>query len=816
MAGTATRLLVENAVAAKGILLGHVQGIGVRPAIAQLATKRGLAGTVCNVGSGVEIVIEGTVSDVDCFRKQLVESLPPHAVVRGCEWSPWAVQGLGEFRIVRRQVAGVLATPVPTDRAVCQKCLRETLDKGERRQGYAFTSCTQCGPRFSIVETMPYERTDTTMQAFAQCKECEGEYSDPGDRRFHAQTNACPKCGPLLWCSDHGGQLAIASDRVVEFAAVLIQSGGIVAIRGLGGYQLVCDATNRDAVNRLRTDKRRPDKPFAVVVANVAESARIATASPSEVDALASIENPIVILRQNDMSGLAPEVSSGLATVGTMLPTTPLHALLVRACGRPLVVTSGNVDGEPLATEPEIAEHDLANVADLFAHHDRPIAHPVDDSVIRVIAGRPVTIRLARGLVPLPLPLDTTLPGLAVGGHQKVTIALCNGSQSVLCPHLGDLDALAMRERFDSHVAEMLGLYACKPEFLVGDLHPDYFTGRWLRRCDGPQVVVGESGMSVHPRAPADVAPPRSGPSCERLLSEVRHVIRVQHHHAHIAAGMLENGWQDREVLGVAFDGTGYGPDGTIWGGEFLRCTLTSFRRVARLRPFRLPGGERAIREPWRIALSLLVEALPPSELTRTCKALLPTKVPWRWLLDHLSRGSRTGADGSILSDADSGLSPMTTSAGRLFDGIASLVLQIAASSYEGLPAIRLEDVCEESEPGQYEFTLQEADPIELDWRPVVRQVVEDVHNHVPTTQIAIRFHRGLAAAVALIAERFHQYPVVLGGGVFQNRFLVEQIADLIPAARLGLPGRIPPNDGGLAAGQLAIASRVLESIQRS
>jgi hydrogenase maturation protein HypF len=533
------------------------------------------------------------------------------------------------------------------------------------------------------------------------------------------------------------------------------------------------------------------------------------------------VENPIVIVPALDGSFLSREVAPGLSSVGLMLPTTPLHALLVRECGRPLVVTSGNIDGEPLAADPEGAVRDLACIADLFVHHDRPIAHPVDDSVVRVMAGRSVTIRLARGLAPLPLPGDGTMPGLAVGGHQKVAIALCNGWQSALGPHLGDLDLLEMRERFERHVAEMLALYDCKPKFLVGDQHPDYCTSRWLGSFDVPQVVVGESGIDVQPPAPGKVFPQRSDLSLGRLLSEVRHVVRVQHHHAHIAAGMLEHGWQDRgEVLGVAFDGTGYGPDGTIWGGEFLLCTLTSFRRVARLRPFWLPGGERAIREPWRIALSLLADAVRPSELSDACFKLLPEGVPWRRLLALSApqdvRACVDDSGRSAFGRAISGLSPMTSSAGRLFDGIAGLVLQIGKSSYEGLPAIRLEDACDESEPGRYEFTLQEGDPIELDWRPVVRQVVDDLRDDVSAGQIAMRFHRGLAAAVALISDRFPQHPVVLGGGVFQNRVLVEQIADAVPGARLGLPGRIPPNDGGLAAGQLAIAARVLEEVHKS
>jgi hydrogenase maturation protein HypF len=517
--------------------------------------------------------------------------------------------------------------------------------------------------------------------------------------------------------------------------------------------------------------------------------------SLSEWKAMTGAENPVVIRSMLADMTLSPEVSRGLSSVGVMLPTTPLHALLADACRFPLVVTSGNIDGDPLATEVTEAERSLGEIANLFLHHDRPIAHPVDDSVVRLIAGRATTIRLARGLAPLSLAIASSSSGLALGGHQKVAIALSNGAQAVLGPHLGDLDTVSMRNRFEAHVDEMLALYGCSPEFVVVDQHPDYFTSRWIEQFEVPRITVEEAALR---REPA-IRPMKASPSPRSHLGSVRHLVRVQHHHAHIAAAMIERGWQDREVLGVAFDGTGYGPDGTIWGGEFLLSSLTTYRRVARLRPFALLGGELAIREPWRVALSLVAEVLPTSTLDEACRRFLPPEVAWQ---------------AALAAQANRRIAPLTTSAGRLFDGVAALLLQIRRASFEGQPAMLLEDCCDHLERRSYDFSIHPGEVFELDWRPAVEAVVNDLNAGEPPERIAMKFHHGLARGIAMLCEHFPQYPVVLGGGVFQNRLLVEGIADRIPANRLGLPGRIPPNDGGLAAGQLAIATEVISSLR--
>jgi hydrogenase maturation protein HypF len=441
-----------------------------------------------------------------------------------------------------------------------------------------------------------------------------------------------------------------------------------------------------------------------------------------------------------------------------MLPTTPLHWLLLRKCRRPLVVTSGNLEGEPLVFRHDEAVCRLRDVADLWLEHDRPILRPIDDGVVRLIAGRTATIRLARGYAPLPLALDVREPALALGGHQKVALALTNGTQAVLGPHVGDLDTLASRERLLEQIGAMAQLYGVRPECWAVDKHPDYFTTQW---------ALSQHGLT------------RS----------------VQHHHAHVVAGMLEHGWLDREVLGVAFDGTGYGADGTIWGGEFLRATATGFTRVGRLRPFGLPGGERAVREPWRVAVSLVEQAAGTEEARRL-------------VFPYSNDAAKCDASRLVGILHSPRFSPITSSAGRLFDGIAALALGTSHCQFEGQAAMLLEAVCDREEGGNYSIPRCSGQPDELDWRPLIVAVLRDRAGGVAPGVIAIRFHRGLAQAVASLCRAHLPLPVVLGGGVFQNRVLVELLTEAFTdtAQPLGLPGQIPVNDGGLAAGQLAVA----------
>jgi hydrogenase maturation protein HypF len=492
------------------------------------------------------------------------------------------------------------------------------------------------------------------------------------------------------------------------------------------------------------------------MVADLPDAERLAVLDGASRRALAGSENPIVLLAARAGNGLAAAINPGLDTIGIMLPTTPLHWLLLHDCGRPLIVTSGNCEGEPLCADVDESVARLQEIADLWMHHDRPIVNPLDDSVVRIIAGRAVTLRLARGLAPLVLDLPGARPAAAVGGHQKAAFALATGAQSLLGPHVGDLETLCNREQFVTRMARTTLLYGTTPQLWIHDLHPDYFTSQWVREQPGSHWAV-------------------------------------QHHHAHVAAAMLEHGWLDRNVLGVAFDGTGFGPDGTVWGGEFLLASASSFSRVGCLRPFRLPGGEAAIREPWRVAAAIVRQVLGDNDLR---------ELPLDWI------SGRTRDIRPLLEHET--FAPATTSAGRLFDGIAALVLEIQRADFEGAPAMLLEAAVDPGDAVSYRIPLTggiDGTPIELDWRPLLRELLADLARDVPRAAIAMRFHRGLAAGVAAMCRRFRQNPVVLCGGVFQNRVLCELIVEEVSNSgqELGLPGRIPPNDGGLAAGQLAV-----------
>jgi hydrogenase maturation protein HypF len=743
----------EAPTAIRLTLTGRVQGLGVRPAIARWAQELSLTGWVGNTSQGVEGIACGTVDALERFVRELPRKLPVAAVCDDLNCAAAPYEEFRSFEIRREPVSGALQARVPHDLAACGECLDEALNDVGRRRDYPFVSCTACGPRFSIIEGMPYERDRTTMRRFTLCPECAREYGTPADRRFHAETNACPACGPQWWCRDRSGRSVATGVESLRIAAQTILRGEIVAIKGLGGYQLVVDATSEAAVNRLRNAKQRFAKPLAVMAGSVHEAQRLTRIGDAEIKLLQSAAGPIVVLPQNAAGGIARSVSPGLDTLGLMLPTTPLHALLLRACGRPLVVTSGNREGEPLEFEADGAHARLAEIADLWLEHDRDIHRPVDDSVVRMMAGRVAVLRLARGFAPLPLEMNSPLSILAVGGHQKAACALSNGVQAALGPHVGDLDSVAERVRWETQIAGLTDLYGCSATLLAGDLHPDYAPTRWAAEQSRP-------------------------------------VRAVQHHHAHVVAGMIEHGWLDRTVLGVAFDGTGLGDDGTIWGGEFLRATVAGFQRVGHLLPFDLPGGERAIREPWRTAVALVRRAAG----TERAAAL----------------SFQAGRAESLLPLFDNArISPTTTSAGRLFDGIAALVLGVELARFEGAGPMLLEAAGNRTCSGSYGMRIYGEKPFVLDWRPAVVELLDELRSGVPPAVVAMRFHRGLAQGVFDAARRFPEAPIVLSGGCFQNRLLVELLVDLFEATGrpLGTPGLIPVNDGGLAAGQLAVAA---------
>lgn len=740
-------------------VFGRVQGLGVRPAAARLAVRLRLVGRVSNTCDGLTIELEGSREAIERYLAGFVDALPAGATVERMEVEADPPrQYFATFEIASRSDIGAGHAAVPVDRNVCAICLNEVRDPTSKRYNYPFTSCTDCGPRYSIVDAMPYDRPATTMREFAMCRACSREYLAADDRRFHAQTNACPTCGPECRLVDaegrtSGGGVAIAT------AAAALRAGRIVAIKGLGGYQLLVDATSPEAVRRLRERKNRRTKPLAVLVASLESAGDFALLSDAERRLLVDPSGPIVVVRRRPEAHLAADIAPRFQSLGLLLPTTPLHALLCDQVARPLVCTSGNREGEPLVYDEAHAERELSGIADLWLHHDRRIVRPIDDSVVRVIAGEPRFLRLARGFAPHVLPpftksLDT--PIIALGGEQKAALALWNGSQAVLGPHIGDLTSVAACERWSEQLNEFAALYGVAPESaaVVHDRHPDYFTSRWAERY-----------------------PNRQG---------------VQHHHAHVAAVLLEHGALDREVIGLAWDGTGYGDDGTAWGGETLRATARDFRRIGRLRPFALFGGEQAIRQPYRLALALVCDALGPDAAARlSWPDVAPAQIA---PLIDLALRSR--------------LSPRTSSMGRLFDAVASLTLGVAHSGDEGRPAMLLEEACEFGASGRYAFRF-DVDHGEIDWRPLVAAVVDDVGCGVEPGVIAMRFHRAVADLVCSTAAAYRDFPLVTTGGVFQNAVLGELLVERLSTHSAGWlrPLVVPPGDGGLAVGQLAVAA---------
>ncbi len=738
------------------VVSGAVQGCGVRPALARFAIRHSWSGSVRNTTSGVDVRLMGLLPPDETLATLIREAIPMEATVQGLTFTTIPLFEQGVFRIAESTSSGPLTAPIPRDTVICDECLSDVRDVANRRYAYPFTSCAQCGPRYSLLISMPFDRQHTTMSSFGMCPPCREEYNDPSNRRYHAQTTCCPDCGPQVWLSNADGSHIAVRDDAICLAADAVACGKIVAIRGVGGYQLLADATSSTAVRELRRRKQRPAKPFAVLCRTIADAQTLAELNKTETCELQSSQNPIVLVRQRLGTRLARELNSGLSDIGLVLPTTALHDRLLELAGRPLICTSGNQDGEPLAFDVDESQSRLRNIADMFLHHDRKIVHSIDDSVVRVIANRPVTIRCARGIAPLPLVLATNRRYLALGGHHKSAFAVSNGRQSLLGPHRGDLDSLAARTEWCESLRQLQELAGASDDLadldVMHDPHPGYFPTKWSEDIDAN----------------------RHG---------------VWHHHAHIVAGMLEQQWLHRRVLGVAFDGTGCGPDGSVWGGEFLLSTATNFQRVGHLRPFGLPGGEAAIKDLNRISVSLLnqLEGLSHDEI---CELLRISKIE-QIRLQQVLRSKWT---------------VRTTSCGRLFDAAACLILGQSLSSYEGQAAMNFEAACDPKAAGEYSFEIADGTLVEIDWRPAFTMIVADRRNGTAPGTMAMRFHRGLATAIQAVCGRWPELPVVLGGGVFQNRVLVELLVKQWPAngETLGLPGIIPPNDGGLAAGQLA------------
>ena len=747
---------------------GIVQGVGFRPFVYRLALRLGLDGTVSNAGGRVLIHAGGPRAALEAFAAALVAEAPPLARIERVAHRPAAVPEPG-FRIVESG-AGTVSIGVVPDVATCPACLAEIADPTARRHRYAFTNCTDCGPRFSIVAGLPYDRPATTMAGFAMCPACRAEYENPADRRFHAQPIACPACGPRLWLERAGTE--ITSTDPIHDAAELLRAGRILAVKGIGGFHIACDATDAEAVATLRARKHRPTKPLAVM-ADLPTAHRLCVISPEEEAALLAPSAPIQLLPLRPDAGLPPGLAPGQSHLGLMLPYTPLHHLLIAGAGRPLVMTSGNRSSEPQIFRDDEARAGLAGIVDGFFMHDRPIARRLDDSVARLAAGGLRVIRRGRGFAPLPLALPEDFQGappvLAMGGELKSALCLTHGARALLSHHLGDLDGPATGDAFETALADYSALFAHTPQVIAADLHPDYRASRLGAALAEARGLPLES---------------------------------VQHHHAHIAAAMAESGWRraDGKVVGIALDGLGLGEDGTVWGAEMLVCDYREGRRIARLSPIPLAGGDAASREPWRVLLAHLDRALGRAAVDGDAglAALFAGKpVP------------------TLRAMMDKGLNaPLASSAGRLFDAVAALLgLAPDRLSHEGEAAMALEAVAE-GEAAPYPFAIAaQGDPMEIDPAPLWRALLADLASGRPRSAMSAAFHAGLADAFVSVAAKAADEAgisaVALSGGVFQNVRLLEETVARLRARGLTplIPSHVPANDGGLALGQAVVAA---------
>jgi hydrogenase maturation protein HypF len=738
---------------------GQVQGVGFRPFVYRLARELALAGYVTNTGSGVRMEVEGHEPAVAEFIARLQSEVPVLASIGALEVIHLPCRGLGTFRIVESDRAGVMNALVPPDVATCADCLREINDPENRRYHYPFTNCTNCGPRYSIIEAMPYDRPRTTMAGFELCDACRREYEDPADRRFHAQPVACPVCGPHLALWDAAGSVLAARHDALREAAAALEAGRIVALKGLGGFQLIVDAGNQTAVQALRDRKCREAKPFALMFPHLDAVRAICATTEAHEQLLCAPQAPIVLIpvRENNAADIAPGVAPDTYMLGVMLPYTPIHHLLCANFGRPLVVTSGNRGEEPICIDEYEALARLQGIADRFLVHNRPITRQVDDSIVTVVAGAPMLIRRARGYAPAPVGQTVCEDNvIAVGGHLKNTVTFIKNGTLFPSQHIGNLENAAALEAFQRTVDSMERLFEARPDRVVHDLHPDYASTR----------IAHQTGLPT---------------------------TAIQHHYAHVLSCMAEHGLEG-PVLGVSWDGTGYGSDGTIWGGEFLAATRADFQRAACLRPFRLPGGDSAVRDPRRSALSLLCESVDDPE---AALALLPlgnllSPVEFRNLRAMIHKGFNA---------------PVTTSAGRLFDAMAALCGLCDRSAFEGQAAMRLEReaVSHQGEGWPLDFAVSQCESfLFLDWRPAIRDAVQAMSRGAAPGALARGFHEALVRGIVQVAKAIQLHDIVLTGGCFQNTLLLEQSIRALTESgfRVYRHGAVPPNDGGISVGQ--------------
>jgi hydrogenase maturation protein HypF len=787
---------------------GVVQGVGFRPFVYGLATRLAVNGWVRNTSAGVDIAIDGSPAVLTAFVEALRRQAPPLARIDAVSLEEHPCNGFTSFEIVHSQSVPDAFQPIPPDVGICTDCLRELFDPGDRRYLYPFINCTNCGPRFTIIQDIPYDRPNTTMAQFEMCPDCAADYANPLDRRFHAQPIACPKCGPQIWLEANGKSLA-GREEVLPAARRLLAEGTIIAVKGLGGFHLACDATNADVVGELRRRKLRVDKPFALMMPDLATVESHCLLIDAERELLQSRERPIVILKRRPESEVAREIAPGQDTLAVMLPYTPLHYLLLMPDGGAqsavsesssalggrrsavMVMTSGNLSEEPIATENDEARERLATLADAFLMHDREIRTRCDDSVVRVFAPSPsmaegdmlgdkavYPLRRSRGYAPFPvrLPFDSP-PILAAGAELKNTFCITREPYAFLSHHIGNLENYETLRSFEDGVAHFERLFRVRPEVLAYDLHPNYLATRY---------------------------------ALERAEREGLAAIGVQHHHAHVAACMAEHGLAgERPVIGVSFDGTGYGEDGAIWGGEFLIADYAGYRRAFHLDYVPMPGGDRAVREPWRLALAWLQKA----------------GMEWDGDLAPV-QGSAEEARRTLLNQILRGINaPPTSSMGRLFDAVSALAGTRQTVNYEAQAAIEFEALADGDETGSYPFHISnppETDggraaksqaPSIVDPTPMIRAVVADLRAGVSVPIISARFHNGVTAMVdetcRALRSRFGLSEVALSGGVWQNMTLLRRTVTLLrnDGFSVYFHRLVPANDGGLALGQAAIAA---------
>jgi len=746
---------------------GVVQGVGFRPFIYQLASKHNLKGWVCNTSEDVKIEVEGERIALEHFLADLETLTPPRASIKNITTTSKPAVGYEHFEIRKSVSERGKYQLISPDIATCSACLEELLTPGDRRYLYPFTNCTNCGPRFTIIEDIPYDRPKTTMRSFKMCPQCQQEYDDPLDRRFHAQPNACPQCGPSLQLVDSAGKPVAEADALVG-ASRFLREGRIVAVKGLGGFLLACDATNDEAVQLLRERKRRPSKPLAIMLASIEEVKKHCQVSSAEEALLTSPQSPIVLLRWRAKSTISPAVAPQLHYLGVMLPYTPLHHVLLRETGLPLVMTSGNLSEEPIAKDNDEAIRRLQKIADYFLLHNRDIYARYDDSVTQVESGKTQIIRRARGYAPSPIHLlFEAKPVLACGAELNNTFCLTRDDYAFLSQHIGDMENLETHEHFETTVELYKRLFRIQPEVIAYDMHPEYLPTKYAKAR-----AAESTGITRVP---------------------------VQHHHAHIVSCLVDNGLQE-PVIGVALDGTGYGSDGHIWGGEFLLADYRGFDRLGYLQYVPLPGGAAAIEKPYRMAISYLLSLLGEDALNHD--------LPFLRHVDDIEIDL-------IKKQVERGInSPLTSSCGRLFDAVSALIGVRSTIDYEAQAAIEMEMLADESETGSYPFSI-----IEQNGMNIVRldglfsAIIFDIGKGVSPAGISSRFHHTMANVVMQMCKRLAKSTginkVALSGGVFQNRLLLRLTVAALEGAGLGVltHNEVPTNDGGISLGQAVIAN---------